>query len=139
MKGSGWLPCRSAEASSLLVPKSLLRFVCYDPPNTDIQPTPHPSPITPVLPSISDHQLFQTETSPRPLTNPPHLIHPTPFSHGLLMEEQAGLLQDALGVVRQQTALMRKCLETPGKLMDALKCRCAIGNSSLEILEALTV
>ncbi|KAH0604343.1 uncharacterized protein H6S33_006720 [Morchella sextelata] len=38
------------------------------------------------------------------------------------MEDQAGLLQDALGVVRQQTALMRKCLETPGKLMDALKC-----------------
>ena len=38
-------------------------------------------------------------------------------------EDQARLLEDALGQVRQQTHLMRKCLETPGKLMDALKCR----------------
>ncbi|KAI1812736.1 vacuolar protein sorting-associated protein 35 [Poronia punctata] len=37
-------------------------------------------------------------------------------------EDQARLLEDALLAVRQQTALMRKCLETPGKLMDALKC-----------------
>lgn len=37
-------------------------------------------------------------------------------------EDQARLLEDALVAVRQQTALMRKCLETPGKLMDALKC-----------------
>ncbi|KAI9726162.1 MAG: Vacuolar protein sorting-associated protein 35 [Chrysothrix sp. TS-e1954] len=37
-------------------------------------------------------------------------------------EEQARLLEDALGVVRQQTAMMRRCLETNGKLMDALKC-----------------
>ncbi|KAI9675833.1 MAG: Vacuolar protein sorting-associated protein 35 [Trizodia sp. TS-e1964] len=37
-------------------------------------------------------------------------------------EDQARLLEDALTVVRQQTHLMRKCLETPGKLMDALKC-----------------
>lgn len=37
-------------------------------------------------------------------------------------EEQARLLEDALGIVRQQTAMMRRCLETPGKLMDALKC-----------------
>ncbi|KAH0542677.1 hypothetical protein FGG08_002910 [Glutinoglossum americanum] len=36
--------------------------------------------------------------------------------------EDAHLLEDALAVVRQQTHLMRKCLETPGKLMDALKC-----------------
>jgi len=28
-----------------------------------------------------------------------------------------------LAVVRQQTVMMRRCLETPGKLMDALKCR----------------
>lgn len=40
------------------------------------------------------------------------------------VEDQARLLEDALGVVRQQTLLMRRCLETPGKLMDALKCRC---------------
>lgn len=39
------------------------------------------------------------------------------------VEDQARLLEDALAVVRQQTHLMRKCLETPGKLMDALKCR----------------
>lgn len=39
------------------------------------------------------------------------------------VEDQARLLEDALLVVRQQTHLMRKCLETPGKLMDALKCR----------------
>lgn len=38
-------------------------------------------------------------------------------------EDEARLLEDALGVVRQQTMLMRRCLETPGKLMDALKCR----------------
>ncbi|KAK6586070.1 hypothetical protein PZA11_001127 [Diplocarpon coronariae] len=38
------------------------------------------------------------------------------------VEDQARLLEDALTVVRQQTHLMRKCLETPGKLMDGLKC-----------------
>jgi vacuolar protein sorting-associated protein 35 len=37
-------------------------------------------------------------------------------------EEQARLLEDALGVVKQQTLMMRRCLDTPGKLMDALKC-----------------
>jgi len=36
-------------------------------------------------------------------------------------EDQARLLEDALGTVRQQTAQMRRCLESPGKLMDALK------------------
>jgi len=39
-----------------------------------------------------------------------------------VLEDQARLLEDALSVVRQQTTLMRRCLETPGKLMDALKC-----------------
>lgn len=39
-----------------------------------------------------------------------------------LPEDQARLLEDALIAVRQQTALMRKFLDTPGKLMDALKC-----------------
>jgi hypothetical protein len=39
------------------------------------------------------------------------------------VEDQARLLEDALAVVRQQAQLMRRCLETPGKLMDALKCR----------------
>ncbi|KEQ97313.1 hypothetical protein AUEXF2481DRAFT_3140 [Aureobasidium subglaciale EXF-2481] len=39
-----------------------------------------------------------------------------------LVEDQARLLEDALTVVRQQTVLMRRCLDTPGKLMDALKC-----------------
>lgn len=38
-------------------------------------------------------------------------------------EDQSRLLDDAMIMVRQQTHLMRKCLETPGKLMDALKCR----------------
>ncbi|KAK4691482.1 vacuolar protein sorting-associated protein 35, partial [Lecanoromycetidae sp. Uapishka_2] len=38
------------------------------------------------------------------------------------IEDQARLLEDALVMVRQQTHHMRKCLETPGKLMDALKC-----------------
>ncbi|RJE18824.1 Vacuolar protein sorting-associated protein [Aspergillus sclerotialis] len=37
-------------------------------------------------------------------------------------EDQTRLLEEALGVVRQQSLMMRKCLETPGKLMDALKC-----------------
>ncbi|MCJ1310254.1 Vacuolar protein sorting-associated protein 35 [Agyrium rufum] len=40
----------------------------------------------------------------------------------VMMEDQGRLLEDALVQVRQQTHLMRKCLETPGKLMDALKC-----------------
>lgn len=40
-----------------------------------------------------------------------------------VIEDQGRLLEDALGQVRQQTHLMRRCLETPGKLMDALKCR----------------
>ena len=38
-----------------------------------------------------------------------------------MSEEQTRLLEDALGIVRQQTVMMRRCLETPGKLMDALK------------------
>ncbi|KAK3710863.1 retromer complex subunit Vps35 [Vermiconidia calcicola] len=38
------------------------------------------------------------------------------------VEDQARLLEDALSVVRQQSVLMRRCLESPGKLMDALKC-----------------
>ncbi|KAL9112143.1 MAG: hypothetical protein Q9227_003520 [Pyrenula ochraceoflavens] len=38
------------------------------------------------------------------------------------VEDQSRLLEDALGVVRQQSAQMRRNLETPGKLMDALKC-----------------
>ncbi|KAI7465150.1 vacuolar protein sorting-associated protein 35 [Hortaea werneckii] len=38
------------------------------------------------------------------------------------VEDQPRLLEDALSVVRQQSVLMRRCLETPGKLMDALKC-----------------
>ncbi|KAH6646145.1 vacuolar protein sorting-associated protein [Truncatella angustata] len=37
-------------------------------------------------------------------------------------EDQARLLEDALIAVRQQTVLMRKCLDQSGKLMDALKC-----------------
>ncbi|PLB36193.1 vacuolar protein sorting-associated protein 35 [Aspergillus candidus] len=37
-------------------------------------------------------------------------------------DDQSRLLEEALGVVRQQSIMMRKCLETPGKLMDALKC-----------------
>ncbi|KAI9734690.1 MAG: Vacuolar protein sorting-associated protein 35 [Cirrosporium novae-zelandiae] len=36
-------------------------------------------------------------------------------------EDQARLLEDALSVVRQQTIHMKRCLEMPGKLMDALK------------------
>ncbi len=39
-----------------------------------------------------------------------------------MMEDQGRLLEEALGVVRQQAQQMRRCLETPGKLMDALKC-----------------
>ncbi|KAL8719470.1 MAG: hypothetical protein Q9225_003520 [Loekoesia sp. 1 TL-2023] len=37
-------------------------------------------------------------------------------------EDQSRLLDDARNVVAQQAHQMRKCLETPGKLMDALKC-----------------
>ncbi|KAL8724534.1 MAG: hypothetical protein Q9166_007895 [cf. Caloplaca sp. 2 TL-2023] len=38
------------------------------------------------------------------------------------VEDQTRLLDDARNVVAQQAHQMRKCLETPGKLMDALKC-----------------
>ena len=38
------------------------------------------------------------------------------------IEDQSVLLENALGAVRMHTSAMRKCLETPGKLMDALKC-----------------
>ncbi|EXJ69684.1 uncharacterized protein A1O5_06755 [Cladophialophora psammophila CBS 110553] len=41
---------------------------------------------------------------------------------GTPVEDQGRLLEEALGVVRQQSQQMRRCLETPGKLMDALKC-----------------
>jgi hypothetical protein len=59
-------------------------------------------------------------------------LYRSPFTHLNLnvamatppaVEDQARLLDDAIMVVKQQTHLMRKCLETPGKLMDALKCR----------------
>lgn len=36
-------------------------------------------------------------------------------------EEQARKLEESLAVIRQQESLMRKCLESKGKLMDALK------------------
>jgi len=39
-------------------------------------------------------------------------------------EDQGRLLEEALGMVRQQASQMRRCLENPGKLMDALKCGC---------------
>lgn len=48
------------------------------------------------------------------------------------IEDQARLLEDALSVVRHQTAQMRRSLETPGKLMDALK------NSSTLVSELRT-
>ncbi|KAL8904303.1 MAG: hypothetical protein Q9207_003367 [Kuettlingeria erythrocarpa] len=38
------------------------------------------------------------------------------------VEDQSRLLDDARTVVAQQSHQMKKCLETPGKLMDALKC-----------------
>ena len=38
------------------------------------------------------------------------------------MEDQGLLLENALGAVRMHTSAMRRCLDTPGKLMDALKC-----------------
>ncbi len=37
------------------------------------------------------------------------------------LAEQAKLLEDSLQVIRQQQLLMRKCLDSKGKLMDALK------------------
>ncbi|KAI4132730.1 MAG: hypothetical protein LQ338_000560 [Usnochroma carphineum] len=39
-----------------------------------------------------------------------------------VVEDQTRLLDEARNVVAQQAHQMRKCLETPGKLMDALKC-----------------
>jgi hypothetical protein len=37
-------------------------------------------------------------------------------------EDQEELRRTALDEVRKETKLMRSCLETPGKLMNALKC-----------------
>ncbi|KAI9821354.1 MAG: Vacuolar protein sorting-associated protein 35 [Thelocarpon impressellum] len=48
----------------------------------------------------------------------PNMLPSSPPS----LEDQARLIDEAMAIVRQQTHLMRKCLETPGKLMDALKC-----------------
>ena len=56
--------------------------------------------------------------SPHPGYSPTHTMASPPP-----VEDQARLLEDALAVVRQQTMLMRRCLEIPGKLMDALKHR----------------
>lgn len=47
-------------------------------------------------------------------------------------EDQGRLLEEALGVVRQQSHMMRKCLETPGKLMDALKCAYVLGSEDAQ-------
>jgi hypothetical protein len=75
--------------------------------------------------------IVNKEIIPRPETTRAPLrykVHPTPptatanMASPPAIEDQARLLEDALGVVRQQANLMRKCLETPGKLMDALKC-----------------
>ena len=55
-----------------------------------------------------------------------------------VIEDQGRLLEDALIQVRQQTHLMRKCLETPGKLMDALKCRYSFRNSFKAICAAIS-
>lgn len=55
------------------------------------------------------------------------------------VEDQARLLEDALAVVRQQTLLMRRCLETPGKLMDALKCWLVDSASPVGVYISLSV
>lgn len=66
-----------------------------------------------------------TPTLPQRRSRPTMATSPPP------VEDQARLLEDALAVVRQQTMLMRRCLETPGKLMDALKCRYSTALSPL--------
>jgi len=38
-----------------------------------------------------------------------------------MMEDQGMLLEQALGSVRAHAGNMRRCLDNPGKLMDALK------------------
>ncbi|KAK2750980.1 Vacuolar protein sorting-associated protein 35 [Myotisia sp. PD_48] len=53
-------------------------------------------------------------------------------------EDQSRLLEEALGVVRQQSHAMRRCLETPGKLMDALKCGDPTNGSSTLVSELRT-
>lgn len=71
-------------------------------------------------------QLEHHRPPPRNYPPPVSKHHPTPPAATMAsptpVEDQSRLLEDALGVVRQQTMLMRRCLETPGKLMDALKC-----------------
>lgn len=81
-------------------------------------PTRHtPRFITIRVPSLSSATRHPLLLSPE--STPPEAPLETPTN----TMEEAVLLHDALIVVRQQSALMKKCLETPGKLMDALKCR----------------
>ena len=51
-----------------------------------------------------------------------------------VVEDQGRLLEDALIQVRQQTHLMRRCLEQPGKLMDALKHGYSFANTFCKFL-----
>lgn len=93
--------CATRPPPHQATPTSTLRL-----PHHDNHPSTFPSYHQPsTLRSFSRNCPLPTMASPPPV------------------EDQARLLEDALGVVRQQTMLMRRCLETPGKLMDALKCR----------------
>ncbi|KFX90930.1 hypothetical protein V490_06191 [Pseudogymnoascus sp. VKM F-3557] len=87
-----------------------------------------PGPRKPVTnPSSQQPQRFPLKTNARTIVScSDRELNPTSLNSTMAtppaVEDQARLLEDALTVVRQQTHLMRKCLETPGKLMDALKC-----------------
>ncbi|KFZ11094.1 hypothetical protein V501_04914 [Pseudogymnoascus sp. VKM F-4519 (FW-2642)] len=87
-----------------------------------------PGPRKPVINPLSQQlQRFQLKTNAHAIVPcPDQELNPTSLNSTMAtppaVEDQARLLEDALTVVRQQTHLMRKCLETPGKLMDALKC-----------------
>ena len=74
---------------------------------------------TSAAPTSTSQDVNSADTQSRVTSNEASgiMASPTPVA-----EDQGRLLEDALGVVRRETHQMRRCLETPGKLMDALKC-----------------
>lgn len=91
------------------------------PRRSDDSPSkPAQSPRSVVRQCLVEGSILAASTVPK-ATPPPAAIASTMATPAPL-EDQARLLEDALVAVRQQTSLMRKCLDTPGKLMDALKC-----------------
>lgn len=106
------------DALALVIFAPLVQLrICHlsrDPPHPPHPPPPPPyPPISPEPTALNVDRKHGQET---------RKVVPPTMAAPITPEDQARLLEDALIAVRQQTVLMRKCLDTPGKLMDALKC-----------------